>query len=81
MFMHKRGENKLCAQARWFCKIVQIHRACRRTRTAVEIVKTDENLTILTRKRRTPHVERQLFFLMRGLVVVADAYRTRFGHV
>ena len=28
-FMHKRGENERCAQAQRFCKIVQIHRACR----------------------------------------------------
>ena len=38
ILVHKRGGFQLSAQALWFCKIVEIHRACRRKRTATQIV-------------------------------------------
>ena len=39
IFMHRRSENELCAQARWFCKTVQNHRACQRKSLVCKIVK------------------------------------------
>ena len=39
IFMHRRGGFALCAQARWFCKTVQNHRACARKSLVCKIVK------------------------------------------
>ena len=38
ILVHRRGGVQLSAQALWFCKLVDIHRACRRKRTATNIV-------------------------------------------
>ena len=38
IFVHRRGGFQLPAQARWFSKLVEIHRACRLKHTATDIV-------------------------------------------
>jgi len=38
ILVHRRGGFQLSAQAQWFCKTVEIHRACLRKRTATQIV-------------------------------------------
>ena len=53
MFMHRRGENELCAQARWFCKTVQNHRACQRKSRVCKIVKNHVQFDSFDRKSET----------------------------
>ena len=44
-FMHRRNENSLCAQAMWFCKTVQTHRACaRKAFVCLQTAKSRENM-------------------------------------
>ena len=53
IFMHRRGGFALCAQARWFCKTVQHHRACQRKSRVCKIVKKQQQFDSFDRKSET----------------------------
>ena len=53
IFMHRRGGFALCAQARWFCKAVQNHCACRRKPLVCKTVKNPRQFDSFGRKSQT----------------------------
>ena len=53
IFMHRRGGFALCAQARWFCKTVQNHRACQRKSLVCKTVKNPREFDSFDRKSET----------------------------
>ena len=48
-FVHGPGGFVLYAQARWLCKIVQIHCACAENQWSLKLTKTNSHLTALTK--------------------------------
>ena len=79
-FLHRRGD---------FVKSVKTIVPVHRNRSPSKSSKTDQNITILARNRRTPHTERTLFFnrgpvsdirrLRSRLKHFSDLFRTRLG--